>query len=94
MVDHFRRRRQACAIEDVSDILVVEGFEATSIARMDVARLLDTLPRKQADAIRDTRLDGLSIAEAASSAGIGESDVKVSVHRGLKALAARVRGQA
>jgi len=93
MIDHFRRRRQTCQIEDVEHILIAEGFEDASIARMDVERLLDTLPAKQADAIRDTRLDGLSIAEAADSAGIGESDVKVSVHRGLKALAARVRGE-
>lgn len=93
MIDHFRRRRQSCSIDDVADILVVEGFEDASIARMDVARLLYTLPPKQADAIRDTRLDGLSVSEAASSAGIGESDVKVSVHRGLKALTARVRGR-
>jgi len=34
------------------------------------------------------------VEEAASSAGIGQSDVKVSVHRGLRALAARVRGNA
>ncbi|KRB86311.1 RNA polymerase subunit sigma-70 [Sphingomonas sp. Root710] len=93
MIDHFRRRRQSCAIEDVEEMLATEGFEDASLSRMDVARLLDTLPPKQADAIRDTRIAGLSIAEAASSAGIGESDVKVSVHRGLKALAARVRGQ-
>ena len=93
MIDHFRRRRQSCPIEDVEDILVAEGFEDASLARMDVDRLLDSLPPKQADAIRNTHIDGLSVSEAASSAGIGESDVKVSVHRGLKALAARVRGE-
>lgn len=93
MIDHFRRRRQNCSIEDVEDLLVGEGFESASLARMDVDRLLDTLPRKQSEAIRGTRLAGLSVAEAASAAGIGESDVKVSVHRGLKALAARVRGR-
>jgi len=92
MVDHFRRRRQTCPIEDIEHILVAEGFEEASLARLDVNRLLETLPAKQAGAIRDTRLDGLSISEAADGAGIGESDVKVSIHRGLKALAARVRG--
>ena len=92
MIDHFRRRRQSCPIEDVEEILASEGFEAASHARMDVDRLLDTLPVKQANAIRNTHIEGLSISEAATSAGIGESDVKVSVHRGLKALAARVRG--
>lgn len=93
MIDHFRRRRPSCSIDDVADLLATDRFEDASIARMDVARLLDTLPPKQAEAIRDTRLGGLSVAEAASSAGIGESDVKVSVHRGLKALTARVRGR-
>jgi len=92
MIDHFRRRRRTCAIEDVADILLAEGFEEASLARIDIARLLGALPPKQAGAIRDTRLDGLSVAEAATGAGIGESDVKVSVHRGLKALTARVRG--
>jgi RNA polymerase sigma-70 factor (ECF subfamily) len=42
--------------------------------------------------IRATRIDGLSVAEAAAADGIGESDVKVSVHRGLKALMARIQG--
>ena len=34
----------------------------------------------------------MSIAEAAVQRGISESDVKISVHRGLKALAARLKG--
>ena len=93
MIDHFRRRRLTCQIEDVEHILIAEGFEEASLARMDIDRLLDALPAKQAVAIRDTRLDGLSIQEAASRSGIGESDVKVSIHRGLRALAARVRGE-
>ena len=92
MIDHFRRRKQSVAIEDVEAILVTEGFETSANARMDVDRLLQTLPRKQAGAIRHTHLEGRSVAEAAFSAGIGESDVKVSVHRGLKALTARIRG--
>ena len=94
MIDHFRRRRRLQPVEGLEDILVAEGFEDASLARLDVARLLDDLPPKQAAAIRDTKIAGLSVAEAAASAGIGESDVKVSVHRGLKALAARIRGDA
>lgn len=92
MVDHFRRARATCTVDSVEEILVAEGFEEASLARMDIDRLLDVLPAKQSDAIRRTRIDGLSIAEHADGAGIGESDVKVSIHRGLKALAARVRG--
>ena len=92
MIDHFRRHRRFQPIEGLEDILVSEGFEDASSARMDVADLLQTLPAKQARMIRATRLDGLSVAEAAEADGIGESDVKVSVHRGLKTLMARIQG--
>jgi len=93
LVDHFRRAHVTSPIEDLAELLSVEGFEDASNAAIDVDRLLSTLPPKQANAIRQTRLDGLSTAEAAAAGGIGESDVKVSVHRGLKALAARLRGE-
>jgi RNA polymerase sigma factor (sigma-70 family) len=92
LIDHCRRRRATVSVEDVLEILAVEGFEEAAVARMEVDRLLANLPPKQARAIRNTRLDGLSVSEAARNAGIGESDVKVSVHRGLKALAHRLRG--
>ena len=88
MVDHFRRSRAYCRIDDLEETLGDTGFEAASNAALDVERLLATLPKKQAEAIRMTRLEGLSVAEAARAAGMGESNVKVSVHRGLKALAA------
>ena len=92
MIDHFRRIRLHVAIEGLEDILVAEGFEDACSARMDIAKLLDGISAKQAQAIRDTRLAGLSTAEAAKAAGMSESDVKVSVHRGLKALAAKLTG--
>jgi RNA polymerase sigma-70 factor (ECF subfamily) len=93
MIDHFRRQRVTVPVEDLEHILIAEGFEDASSARMDVTRLLSSLAPKQARAIRDTHLDGLSVAEAARAANIGESDVKISVHRGMKALAARIRGE-
>jgi RNA polymerase sigma factor (sigma-70 family) len=93
MIDHFRRRKVTIPIEDVEAILITEGFEDASSARMDVENLLATLSPKQAQAIRDTHVEGLSVAEAAARAGIGESDVKISVHRGFKALTARLKGE-
>jgi len=93
MIDQFRRTRRTVPIEGLEEILVAEGFESASNARIDIDGLLGSLPPKQAQAIRATRIDGESIAEAAGKAGIGESDVKISVHRGLKALAARMAGQ-
>lgn len=92
LIDHLRRQRVLVPIEDVESILIAEGFEDSINARMDIDGLLATLSPKQARVIRDTHLTGKTIAEAARSAGIGESDVKVSVHRGLRALAARVKG--
>ena len=92
MIDHFRRQKVSVPIEDVDDLLVAEGFEEAVNACLDVDSLLSTLSPKQSRAIRDTHIEGNSVAEAAVGAGIGESDVKVSVHRGLKAIANRIRG--
>jgi RNA polymerase sigma factor (sigma-70 family) len=92
MIDHFRGLRRHVPFEGLEDILVAEGFEAASNARMDVDDLLGELPDKQARTIRDTKIGGLSVTEAAARSGISESDVKVSVHRGLKTLAARLLG--
>lgn len=87
MIDHFRRSGRLCPIEGLEETLVSEGFEDATGAGLDVETLLDTLPAKQARVIRATRIEGLSVAEAAAREKMGESDVKVSVHRGLKALA-------
>jgi RNA polymerase sigma-70 factor (ECF subfamily) len=94
MIDHFRRVRRLQPIEGLEDVLLADDFEPATQARLDVEELLAILPPKQARMIRATRLDGLSVAEAAEASGIGESDVKVSVHRGLKALVARIHGGA
>ena len=92
LIDHCRRRRATSSTEDLAEILATEGFEAVLSAHLDVEQLLGSLSPKQARAIRDTHLEGLSVAEAAKNAALSESDIKVSVHRGLKALAARIRG--
>jgi RNA polymerase sigma factor (sigma-70 family) len=92
MIDQFRRTRPTCSLDDLGDLLATEGFEDEVNARMDIDHLLDELPAKQSRLIRETHIKGHSIAEAAHATGHGESDVKVSIHRGLRALAARIRG--
>ena len=92
MIDLFRRRRVTVPIEDLEHILVSEGFEDATSARMDIDKLLSGLSPKQARMIRQTKIEGISIAEAAQRGGFGESDVKVSVHRGLLTLAKRLKG--
>lgn len=92
MIDQFRRTRRTVPLEELENVLIVEGFESASNARIDVDALLGMLPAKQARVIRATRIHGASVAEAALADGIGESDVKVSVHRGMRSLAARIAG--
>ncbi|MEG3125383.1 sigma-70 family RNA polymerase sigma factor [Sphingomonas sp. GB1N7] len=92
MIDHFRRTRTTVPLEGLEDILVAEGFEDATSARMDVDRLLGGLSAKQQRIIRQTKIEGLSTAEAAERGEISESDVKVSVHRGLLAMARRLKG--
>jgi RNA polymerase sigma-70 factor (ECF subfamily) len=94
LIDHFRRRgaRPTSPLDDsIHELFAPDDHEA-AMASADLERLLATLPEGQRQAIRDTKLQGLSSAEAAARAGIAEGAVKVRVHRGLKALAARVRG--
>ena len=44
------------------------------------------LPEKQRDAIRLVKLEDRSVREAADITGYSESDIKISIHRGLKTL--------
>lgn len=91
LIDHFRRKGNAPA-EELREDDAIEEFETACTARMDVESILGALPEKQRVAIRATRLEGESGADVAARHGWTESDVKVSVHRGLKALAARFGG--
>jgi RNA polymerase sigma factor (sigma-70 family) len=93
LADHFRRSYRLGATEDLNDEIAAPDFEPASLALIDLDRLLDGLPAKQRGAIRATKIDGLSLSEAAAAAGISESDAKMSVYRGLKRLSARVQGK-
>jgi RNA polymerase sigma factor (sigma-70 family) len=90
LIDYVRARKQVVPLEAVLSNLAADRFEDAATASADLDRVLAMLPTKQARAIRQTRVEGLSVPEAATVSGLGESDVKVSVHRGLKTLAARI----
>lgn len=93
MTDHLRRAYRVAPAEYLDEEMPTADFEAASLALIDVDRLLGTLPAKQESAIRATKLEGLSLSEAAASAGISPSDAKMSVYRGLRRLSARVQGR-
>ena len=94
LVDLWRRRGRRDDLHDALDdvdeqLLVAEPDDGG--AKRDLAVLLKGLPEAQRQAIVLTKLEGLSVAEAALRAGASESAIKVQVHRGLKRLAALVR---
>ncbi len=94
LVDLWRRRGRRDdlheAIEDVDERLLASEPEEAG-TRRDLQALLQALPPAQQQAIVLTKLEGLSVAEAATRTGASESAIKVQVHRGLKRLAALVR---
>jgi RNA polymerase sigma-70 factor (ECF subfamily) len=95
MIDLLRRRAGRDALNDPLDdeIAVFAGSEVEAAdARRDIGKLLERLPARQRLPIQHMKLEGLSVVEAAKLTGLSESAVKVGVHRGLKALAAMIRG--
>jgi len=92
LADHFRRSHRVSP-EELNEDIAAPDFEVASQSAIDVNRLLDGLPPKQRNAIRATKIEGLSLVEAAEAAGISQSDAKMSVYRGLKRLSARVQGK-
>jgi RNA polymerase sigma-70 factor (ECF subfamily) len=95
LVDLLRRRGSRDALtdplEDSNDLFSSVDGEADN-ARRDIAKLLNLLPDRQRLPIVHVKLEGLTVAEAASLTGMSESAIKIGVHRGLKALAAKIRG--
>ena len=91
LIDLLRSRSVREALHDpIDDDMALFAASDTDAAdaRRDVAQLLDQLPDNQRLPIVHTKLEGLSVAEAAAATGMSESAIKVGVHRGLKALAA------
>jgi len=91
LIDYFRRegRRAKVPLEDAGDLFASENAEEGAV-RHDVATLLDRLPVRQRALMRDVKLTGLSMEEAAERAGMSVTAAKVSVHRGMKRLADEV----
>ena len=87
LMDHFRRfgGRISVPLEDAGALFSEENPEEGAV-RQDVARLLGKLPPRQSALLRDVKLTGLSMEEAAARAGMSTTAAKVSVHRGMKRL--------
>jgi RNA polymerase sigma-70 factor (ECF subfamily) len=93
LVDFLRRQSRGNLttepLDDDLDVLSTADADAAE-ARRDLGKLLDLLPERQRRPIVCVKVQGLSVAETAGLTGMSESAVKVAVHRGLKALAAKI----
>lgn len=97
LVDLMRRRQSrellTEPLDDENDVFSSADADAAE-ARRDIGKLLLQLPDRQRVPIVCMKLEGRSAAETARITGMSVSAVKVGVHRGLKALAAKIRGDA
>lgn len=91
LIDLLRSRSGREALHEPLDddmALFAADEQQAADARRDVNTLLEQLPDNQRLPILHTKLEGLSVTEAAAVTGMSESAIKVGVHRGMKALAA------
>ena len=97
LIDLLRTRAQHDALTDPLDdeleVFAASDSDAAD-AKKDLNKLLAGLPERQRLPIVHVKLEGLSVLEAAQRTGMSVSAIKIGVHRGLKALAARIRGSA
>lgn len=83
LADHWRRRGHMPTRSGDSSELAVPADE---LAAGDVDVLLGRLPSAQAEAIRLTRIEGMTAREASRRAGVRLSAMKLRVFRGMAAL--------
>ena len=92
LIDHLRADpgRRAVPLDDADDLATPDLAEA-STARLDVDRLLESIPPRSRDLVRGVKIEGRSIADMAAATGLSQSAVKVALHRALKGLAKRLK---
>jgi RNA polymerase sigma-70 factor, ECF subfamily len=93
LVDHLRRTKSSSpnlSIEDAGELVAHDDRSGVE-SGLDLQKLMMRLPAKMRQAIQDVKLDELSVTEAAMRSGMSKSAVKMSVHRGLRALAELIR---
>jgi RNA polymerase sigma-70 factor, ECF subfamily len=84
--EHFRRERQRLAFQIVVDELPELGIEGGSGQDLEVREALEQLSPAQMEALNLTKVEGLSVEEAAQRAGTSIGSMKVRVHRAYESL--------
>jgi RNA polymerase sigma-70 factor, ECF subfamily len=89
LIDFLRRTRTSLADVplEAADKVTAQDDNLSAESTFDLNRLMQRLPEKMRCSIQAVKLDGQSVAEAATRCCISESGVKMNIHRGLKTLA-------
>jgi RNA polymerase sigma-70 factor (ECF subfamily) len=93
LIDYLRRTKAAAMdvpVEEAEGVFALDDASAVD-SGLDLKKLLAHLKPKTRQAIQLIKLDGLSVSEAAARCGMSQSAIRVSVHRGLRALSLLVR---
>lgn len=92
LIDALRRRgrRVELPIEDFEGSLVDEG-QSDEADALDVPRLLAQIPERQRELVRLICVEGENVRTVGQRLNMSEVNVRVSLHRSLKALAALYR---
>lgn len=96
VIDHARKARTTSKFIDLEidlvELNVVHQASKDSETSHDLENLFDELPQKQREVLELVKVQGLTIAEAAAQTGFSHSAIKVTVHRAIKTLQKRLRG--
>jgi RNA polymerase sigma-70 factor (ECF subfamily) len=90
LIDAARRRgrRIEVPVDDLADLLPTPAPDPDHVIG-NAERYLETLPLRQRNVVRALTLEGATPREAALRLNMSEGAVRVALHRGLAALAAR-----
>jgi RNA polymerase sigma-70 factor, ECF subfamily len=91
MIDALRRRgrRIDLPIDSLAEVLEADESEPSMLVA-DVDRHVESLSAGQRNVVRAIAVDGASISEAAARLSMTTGAVRVALHRGLRALAAKL----
>ncbi|MGH0030822.1 MAG: sigma-70 family RNA polymerase sigma factor [Myxococcota bacterium] len=89
-IDLLRRQESRGRVEGAGDdaLATAAAADADPSLRMDAAVLLNGLEPRYREALELTKLEGLSLADAAARAGTSASAMKTRVHRAVRAVRA------
>jgi RNA polymerase sigma-70 factor (ECF subfamily) len=91
LIDYFRATGRRTAAILISDEVFDEAAEdGGAYGRLAFQEALANLSEEQREALKLMKIEGLSVEEAALRAGISASNMKVRMHRALKAMKAEL----